>query len=289
MDGFVRRRIATPDVELHVAVGGSGPPLLLLHGYPQTHMTWHRVAPSLATRFFVVAPDLRGYGDSALPTDDTVAAFGKRAMARDCLALMEALGHARFAVVGHDRGARVAYRLALDHPAHVSHLAVLDVIPTLEVWRSFDRAEALATWHWPFLAQPPPLPEKLIGADPGFFLERLLSAWAGRRDALAAEAVAEYRRCFGRTEVIHAGCQDYRAGATVDVEDDEADERAGRRIACPLLALWGARGGAAADVPLAVWRRWAVDVRGHGLDCGHFVQEEAPEAVLAALSTFLSS
>jgi haloacetate dehalogenase len=290
LEGFGERRIRTREAEIFVRTAGSGPPLVLLHGYPQTHAMWHRTAPRLAERFSVILPDLRGYGASAGPPPDAEhLGYAKRAMAEDVIEVMRALGHERFMVAGHDRGGRVGYRLALDHPDRVTRLAALDIVPTLDAWqRLTDRAGALRTYHWLFLAQPPPLPERLIGGDPEFYLRHLLERWAGREDALDPAAVAEYARHFAKPAVIEATCEDYRAGASVDVEHDRADYEAGRRIECPVLVVWGRRYLAAAS-PLAVWRSWAVDAREVALDCGHFVAEEQPEACAAALLEFFGA
>jgi haloacetate dehalogenase len=285
--GFRTERVRTRETEIHAVVGGHGPPILLLHGYPQTHACWHRVAPALAERFTVVFPDLRGYGASGRPSSDAAhRAYSKRVMAEDQVEVMTRLGFERFAIVGHDRGARVAYRLALDQPERVTRLAVLDIVPTLETWARLDRQAGLRTYHWYFLAQPRDLPERLIGADPDYFLRWTLLSWAGRRDAFDPVALTEYGRAFRDPEVIHATCEDYRAGATVDVADDAAD-RGRRRIACPLLALWAAGGTRDAWDPLAIWRDWATDVTGQGIPGGHFLPEEAPDQVLAALRPFL--
>jgi len=282
-EGFTLTTIDTGEAAIRVCHGGSGPPLLLLHGHPQTHAMWHLVAPRLAQDFTVVAPDLRGYGDSAKPpTTPDHAPYAKRAMARDQVAVMQQLGFERFAVAGHDRGGRCAYRLALDHPERVLQLAVLDIVPTSEAFRRADMAFALSYWHWFFLAQPADLPERLIQADPeAFYLRR-----GGR--LFAPEALAEYRRCFHDPATIHAMCEDYRAGATIDFALDEAD-RGTRRIACPVLVLWGRRGQLenAYDV-LVVWRDWADDVRGRALDCGHFLPEEAPDETYAELHRFFA-
>jgi haloacetate dehalogenase len=246
---------------------------------------WHRIAPWLAREFTVVAPDLRGYGDSSRPAADSGhAAYSKRAMAQDQVDLMAALGHPRFAVAGHDRGARVSYRLALDHPDRVTRLAVLDIVPTGDTWLRMNHESARSSFHWLLLCQPHDLPERMIGADPERFLRHLLQRWAGDVSRLAPEAVAEYVRCFRDPEVIRGTCEDYRAGATVDLALDEAD-RGQRTIACPVLALWGEAAGARFDV-VGIWRQWADDVRGQAMPCGHFIAEEAPEEAYRALRTF---
>jgi haloacetate dehalogenase len=286
-EGFTLARIDTGEAEIRVRHGGSGPPLLLLHGHPQTHVMWHRIAPDLAREFTVVAMDLRGYGESSKPpTTPDHEPYSKRAMARDARAVMGQLGFTRFAVAGHDRGGRVAYRLALDHPASVERIAVLDILPTYEHFARADMRFGLGYWHWFFLAQPAPLPEDLIGADP----ERFFLGRPNRANVYAPEALEDYLRCYRNPATIHATCEDYRAGATYDYALDEADKRAGRRIAAPLLALWAGRGQVAAwyDV-LAVWRAWADDVRGGPIDAGHFLAEEAPAATLAALRDFFTA
>jgi len=300
-DGFQTRRVETGSTHIHVRIGGDGPPLLLLHGYPQTHVTWHRVAPALAENFTVVVPDLRGYGDSGTPPSDSDhAAYGKRVMARDQLEVMAALGFDAFAVAGHDRGARVGYRLALDHPARVSRLCSLDVIPTGDMWRRTDKNRAIGAFHWMFLAQPAPRPETMIGHDPDFFLEWLLESWAADGFAFDGQAMDEYRRCFRKPGVIHATCEDYRAGATIDDRLDEEDRAAGRKIQCPVLFLWGAKRGFGgpesgarntgpqSNGPLDVWRQWAADVSGGPVDAGHFLPEEAPDDVTSRLRAFLT-
>lgn len=288
--GFERRRVQTDGTDLFLRIGGQGPPLLLLHGYPQTHVMWHKVAPQLAGDFTLVIPDLPGYGDSIGPAPDVDhRAYSKRAMAADMISLMDQLGFAQFGLAGHDRGARVGYRLALDHPGRVERLAMLDIVPTLDAWEAMGWQQALGTYHWSFLAVPPPVPERLIGNDPAFYLEHLLSRWAGRREALDDAAVAEYYRAFRRPEVIQATCEDYRAGASVDRDNDLADREAGKRIDCPVLVIWG-KGylAAKADSPLATWQRWASDVRERALECGHFVAEEEPEACGTALRGFFT-
>jgi haloacetate dehalogenase len=288
--GFASRRVRLAQSELFLRTGGSGPPLLLLHGYPQTHAIWHRVAPLLAPHFTLVMPDLRGYGDSVGPAPDAAhVAYSKRAMAAEMVELMRTLGHERFLLAGHDRGARVGYRLAFDHPDRVAKFAAIDIIPTLEMWDRMGKDVAASGYHWLFLAQPAPLPERLIGGDPDFYLEHLLSRWAGDRAELAPEAVAAYRAAFARPSVIAATCADYRAGFHVDPEHDRADRDAGRRIGCPVLCLWG-RGYMTRRTasPAEVWRKWAVDVVDAPLDCGHFVVEEAPAAAGAALRDFFA-
>ncbi len=265
------------------------PPLLLLHGNPQTHYIWHAVAPRLAERFSVVATDLTGYGGSAKPaTTPAHAPYSKRAMARVQIAVMRRFGFERFFVAGHDRGGRVGYRMALDHPERVARLAVLDIVPTWEAYKRADMAFGLSYFHWFFMTQPFDLPERLIGADPEFYWRRHTSREPKGPEFFAAEALADYLRWFRDPATIHAMCEDYRAAATVDMAHDEADRNAGRRIAAPLLALWGAKGRLEAwyDV-LAIWRDWADDVRGRALDCGHYVPEERPQQVAAELEAFL--
>lgn len=286
-DGFSEERVVVDGLRWLVRRGGDGPPLLLLHGYPQCGVAWHRLAPRLADRHALVIPDLPGYGDSAWRGPDAAHEHqSKRRLAAEVVALMAALGHQRFAVCGHDRGGRVAYRMALDHPGRVARLVAVDLVPTVEVWDAMDGAGARRTFHWPFLAQPAPLPEQLIGGAPGALIDHLIAAWQGRPGALDPAAVDEYRRHHADPETIAAFCEDYRAGATIDVAHDRADRDAGRRIACPTLLVWGRRYFGAS--PLPVWRRWADDVREVALDCGHFVAEEEPEATAAALRDFLA-
>jgi haloacetate dehalogenase len=287
--GFRRERVQTSGAEINLVLGGAGPPVLLLHGYPQTHAMWHRVAPALAERFTVVACDLRGYGDSSKPPGgDDHAAYSKRALAQDQVEALEALGFRRFALVGHDRGARVGHRLALDQPQRVERLALLDIVPTSTVFAQTDKDVATGLYHWFFLSQPYDLPERLIGSEPSFFLRWHLRSWSGGDDSFfAPEAVAEYERCFRDPRVIHASCEDYRAAASIDLRHDEED--AGRRIACPVLVLWGGRGRwmGLFDV-LAVWRERADDVRGRALPCGHFLAEELPDETADELLAFLA-
>lgn len=287
--GFDLHDIDADGLRIRAAVGGSGPPLLLLHGHPQTHATWGRIAPDLAERFTVVAADLRGYGDSEKPPGGAGHRdYAKRAMAADMVAVMRRLGHPRFALVGHDRGGRVAHRLALDHPDAVSRIAVLDIAPTATMYARTDRAFATRYFWWFFLIQPEPLPERLIAADPEFFLRTHIEGQSKTPGSTGAALFAEYLRCYADPATRHAICEDYRAAASIDLEHDAADADA--RITAPLLALWGAKGtvGQLYDV-LETWRAKATDVSGRALDCGHTLQEEAPEAVCAALLEFLAS
>lgn len=293
-EGFELSDVETGEGMIRARVGGEGPPLLLLHGNPQTHAMWHKIAPRLAKEFRVVATDLRGYGDSFKPESASDhAPYAKRAMARDQVEVMRRLGYERFYVAGHDRGGRVGYRMALDHPERVSKLAVLDIIPTGEAFRRADRDFGMSYWHWFFLAQPYDLPERLIGADPDYYFGRHTTKITSRGPQpphfFSDEARAEYLRCFRNPATIHGICEDYRAGATIDCEHDDAD-RGRNRIACQLLALWGGRGKLEAwyDV-LAVWREWADDVRGRALDCGHYLPEEAPDETYQELRAFFTA
>jgi haloacetate dehalogenase len=285
LEGFDEDVCSVDGTRIRYGRAGQGPPVLLLHGYPQTHAMWHAVAPLLASRFTVVCADLRGYGDSDKPASALDhAPYSKRAMAADQVELMRELGFDRFAAVGHDRGARVVRRLALDHPDEVSRLALLDIVPTRQIYEQLDQARATSVWRYFFLVQPADLPERLIGADPRFYLRWTFQEWAGTGASLAPEAIAEYERCFDE-QTIHASCEDYRAGATIDLEHDRADEEA--RIECPLLVLWSSSGiGSSYDV-LGLWREEGLDARGRSLDCGHFLAEERPSEVAAELLSFL--
>ena len=287
-EGFERARPRAGDAEINLVCGGEGPPVLLLHGYPQTHAMWHLVAPALAERFTVVAADLRGYGDSSKPFgSEDHATYSKRAMAADGVEVMESLGFESFAVVGHDRGGRVGHRMALDHPDQVTKLAVLDIVPTRHVYATVGRDLATAYYHWFFFIQPYDLPETLIGADPAYYLRKKLGGWGTSLDTFAPEALAEYERCFdGHT--IHASCEDYRAAASIDLVHDDADREEGRRIECPLLALWGGLGVMEGIYDVReVWREYANDVQGKPLQAGHFLAEERPEETVRELTGFL--
>jgi haloacetate dehalogenase len=284
------------DVRIHGVRGGEGPPVLLLHGFPQSHVMWHRIAPELARNHTVVATDLRGYGDSGRPeAGDDHAGYAFRAMAADQVAVMAALGFDRFTVLGHDRGARVTHRLALDHPDRVERLALLDILPTAYVFANVDREFAMAYYHWFFLSQPADLPERLIGGDPIYYLHRSLGSWGSGIDAHEPEALRAYERVFADPDARHAMIEDYRAAASIDLEHDAASTAAGQRIAAPCLVLWGERStvGKNRTSPLDVWRPFADDpslVDGTAIPrAGHFLAEENHAATLAELQGFLGA
>jgi len=281
MTGMEQRVVRANGIRINAWLGGRGAPVLMLHGYPQTGQMWRKVAPRLLDEFAIVCPDLRGYGDSDKPRDG----YDKRTMARDVHMLMESLGHKRYAVVGHDRGARVAHRAALDYPEAVNRLCVLDIVPTHTVFRDAGRELAAAYWHW-FYFQVPDLPELMIGAAPEPFLRYMLRGWAYHAGAIEEAMVQEYLRAFTLPGTIRAGLEDYRAAAARDFEDDERD--LALKVRCPVLAIWGEYGKMHTlfDV-LASWREKALNVRGHALPCGHFIPEEAPEELTTELRTFL--
>lgn len=287
-EGFGTWQIRFEDLNLHLVKGGQGPALLLLHGYPQSHLIWRHLAPILAQHFTVYCPDLKGYGDSSAPppTPDS-ANYSKRQLAAEMMELMRLQGHERFAVMGHDRGARVGYRLALDFPEAVTRLVSLDIVPTGSYWDQADKRFALGTFHWGFLAQGGGMPEKLIAGASDFWLDWIIRHWAGDFSKFPDDVMAEYRRCFRRPEVIAATCADYRAGATLDYEHDKADLRAGRKIECPVYTFWsGTFVDDRADA-LSIWRQWADDVRGEKVSSGHFIPEEIPERISGAALGFL--
>lgn len=284
LQGFELRRQRVGDIEIQYAVAGSGPPVLLLHGHPQTHVVWRKVAPALVEEgFTVIAPDLRGYGDSDKPaSDEQHLAYSKRVMAADQRGLMAALGHDRFAVVGHDRGGRVAHRLALDHREAVCSMTVLDIAPTLTMYQKTDQDFATRYFWWFFLIQPHDLPERLIGYDPEYFLRRHIAGQVKIDGSVCEAVMAEYLRTYRNPATIHAICEDYRAAASIDLEHDRHDLEA--RIECPLLAIWGARGvvGQTYDV-VETWRSKARSVEGLALDSGHAIPEEMPAELVEAL------
>lgn len=286
-EGFEHRQIKTAGATINVLKGGKGPPVLLLHGYPQTHVMWHKIAPRLANDFSLVLPDLRGYGDSSKPPDgEDHFGYSKRATAQDQVEVMEQLGFKHFAVVGHDRGGRVAHRMALDHPERVTRLVILDIAPTHKLYHNVSKAFATAYYHWFFLIQPAPVPETLIGNSAEFYLNSLLGIGRLKPHAITPEAFSEYLRCFRDPAMIHATCEDYRAAASIDLVHDDADMD--RKVTCPVLALWGEKGvmHRMYDV-VAVWRERAANVSGKALPCGHFLAEEAPEETLTELRNFL--
>jgi len=291
MAGFAYRKITTSGAVINVATRGDGPPLLLLHGYPENHRMWSAVAPSLAKEFSVVCADLRGYGDSSKPEGaPDHSNYSKRAMATDMVEVMAALGHREFLLAGHDRGGRVAYRLALDHPTVVRRLALLDIVSTKAVYEQVSIALATAYFHWYFLIQPRPFPEHLIGGDPAFWLHAFFGKLRRSQSAFDENSIAEYLRTFGTPEGIHAACEDYRAGATIDLAHDRADVSAGRKIACPTLILWGAHsvvGGL--FKPLETWRDLVVQPTGEAIDSGHFIPEENPAETVRALAAFFGA
>jgi haloacetate dehalogenase len=285
--GFAARKVRTGDAIIHLRMGGKGPAVLLLHGYPQTHAMWHKVAPALARDYTVVCPDLRGYGESSKPKGlPDHSNYSKRAMARDMVEVMGALGHERFHVVGHDRGGRVGHRLARDHGRRVTTLTVLDISPTLKMYRSTNMQFAQAYWHWFFLIQEAPLPERMLeGRAPFYILKRLGRGKSGLMH-FSKEAMAEYVRAFSDPRTIHSTCEDYRAAATIDIVHDQKDRA---KLKMPLLALWGRHGVIEALFDcLADWREVAADVRGRALACGHFIPEEKPRQLLAELRCFLA-
>ena len=284
--GFTREQITIRETTINLVRGGSGDPILLLHGYPQTHVCWHRVAPILAERFIVICSDLRGCGDSAKPPSDPEhLAYSKRMMAHDQVEVMQSLGFSEFAVVGHDRGARVAHRMALDYAEKITKLALLDIIPTSMAFANVNQEMATEAFNWFFSIQPDGLPERLIGAEPAFYLRWCLDHWCGTKGALAPEAVAEYQRCFDAA-AIRATCEEFRAAATIDLVHDKADH--GQKISCPTLLLWSATGMWATYDILEAWRGRAKDVQGVALNCGHFLPEEHPERTAMELIRFLS-
>ncbi len=287
---FKQKSLPLGDVTINVRTGGSGPPLLLLHGYPQTHFMWHKVAPLLAHHFTLICPDLRGYGGSSKPAGDPDHSnYSKRAMAKDQVQLMSALGYEQFCVAGHDRGGRVAHRMALDYPDKIKKIAVLDIAPTLTMFDATDQAFATGYYHWFFLIQPNGLPEHMIGLDSDYYVTEKLKRWSGKHFSFPESSTTEYCRAFQNPEAIHASCEDYRAAASSDLEDDRED--AERRIKAPLLVLWGQQGFIGQHFnPIHDWQKKAINVRGQALDCGHFLAEEKSlELSEEFLSFFLSA
>jgi len=294
MDNFVTAEIKTAETPIFVRYRGSGPPVLLLHGFPETHLMWAKTAVSMAEHFTIVCADLRGYGHSGCPpSTPTHEPYSKRVMARDLIDVMQQLGFPRFSIAGHDRGGRVAYRMALDHPDRVERLAVLDIVPTETVWEKADSRFALSFWPWAVLAQPEPLPELILTASAAAIVDNALNNWGSPAGSFSREVRAEFIACLKDPEHAHAICEEYRAAATIDREHDRADRESGRRIKCPVLVLWSSQGALGTwyldeGGPLALWKQWANDVRGTALDAGHFFPEEIPEQTAGALRNFFS-
>jgi haloacetate dehalogenase len=292
MHGFAAAHIETGETSIFVRSSGSGPPILLLHGFPQTHLMWRGVAPLLAREFSVVCADLRGYGQSGCPVSSSDhGPYSKRAMAQDMVAVMERLGFLRFCVAGHDRGGRVAYRMALDHPDRVERLAVLDILPVETVWQRADARFALGYWPWSLLAQPEPLPENILMASAEAIIDHALRGWGSRPEVFPPQVRAAYLSALHDPSHAHAICEEYRAAADIDRVHDRRDREAARKIRSPVLALWSAQGPLDswyAKGPVALWRQWADDIRGHALEGGHFFLEEAPAQTAEALREFFA-
>ena len=290
-EGFELKRIKTEDADINLRVGGKGEALVLLHGYPQTHVCWHKMAPILRENFTVIIPDLRGYGDSVGPDPDTDnQLYSKRAMARDIAHILSDLSVEAASVVGHDRGGRVAYRLALDHPDRIRKLVVLDIVPTSEMWEKMTAQAFISGYHWQFLAQPHGLPEYMVGLDPERYLRHTLDSWAKIENSFSTAAMDEYLRCFSKTSVIASCCADYRAGATSDWENDQLDKQMENKISCPVMTLWGQREGRNNLDHISIWSDWCDQpVSGHAVECGHFLPEENPNATLKAIIPFLGA
>lgn len=286
---FTKERVKTSGAEINVVHAGSGRPLLLLHGYPQTHVMWHQVATHLCASYHVVCPDLRGYGDSSKPASTADhSPYSKREMAKDMMEMMSALGFDEFYVAGHDRGARVTHRMALDYPDKVQKACVMDIVPTRHMFNTTNQEFATGYYHWFFLIQPDNLPERMIGADPAYYLTEKLKRWSADDAVFSEGAVKEYIRCFSQPETIHSSCEDYRAAAGIDLIHDEED--VDKKIKCPLLVLWGLKGFVHRMYDtLAVWGEYAIQVQGTGINCGHFLPEECPESVTKELVKFFSS
>jgi haloacetate dehalogenase len=293
LEGFSRSEVRTNGTRIVTVTGGNGPPLLLMHGNPFTHLSWLKVAPALAREFTVVATDLRGYGDSEKPPGGPDhSGYSFRAMAQDQVEVMQALGFDRFFAAGHDRGARVLHRMCLDHPERVTRAAFLDIIPQHHLLNNMTRQWGTFSWHWFFNIQPYDLPERMMGADPDWFIEKKLAKTAQGLSFFDKNALAEYKRCFRNPETIHAICEDYRATFGIDLAMDAADFEAGRKVECPALVLWGATGGVGRNHnpgPAEIWRRYATNIVGaQALPSGHYLTEEVPAETTAALRTFFA-
>ncbi|HEX3708252.1 MAG TPA: alpha/beta hydrolase [Pseudolabrys sp.] len=294
LEGFTRSEIKTSGARIVTVTGGSGPPVLLMHGNPFNHLSWLKVAPTLARDFTVVATDLRGYGDSEKPPGgDDHSGYSFRAMAQDQIEVMAALGFDRFMAAGHDRGARVLHRMCLDHPATVQRAAILDIIPQHYLYNNINKQWATFSWHWFFNIQPFDMPERMMGADPDWFIEKKLAKTKQGLSFFDKDALAEFKRCFRNPETIHAICEDYRAAAGIDLAMDAEDLAAGRKIECPVLLLWGATGGVGRNrdpAPAEIWQSYAANIAGaQALSCGHYLTDEAPGETTVALQRFFSA
>jgi haloacetate dehalogenase len=292
LDGFTRTELQTSGARIFTAHGGKGPPLLLMHGNPFTHLSWHKIAPRLAQEFTVVCTDLRGYGDSEKPPGgEDHSAYSFRAMAQDQVEVMAALGFSRFYAAGHDRGARVLHRMCLDHPDKMARAAILDIIPQHHLLNNVTRSWATFSWHWFFMIQPYDLPERLMSADPDFYIRKKLAKTKQGLSFFDEAALAEYMRCFRNPATVHAMCEDYRATFGIDLEMDNQDFEAGRKISCPVLLLWGATGGVGRNHnSMEIWPRYASDIRGgKALPCGHYLSEEAPNETYEELRAFFAA
>ena len=288
-DGFKSGKIKSNKININYIIGGKGYPILMLHGYPQTHIMWRKVTPILSQDYTVVCADLRGYGDSDKPSSDAVHRnYSKKEMAKDQAELMELLGFKKYIVVGHDRGARVAHRMGLDYKDKISKMVLMDIVPTNHVFETTNMTLATRYYHWFFLIQKSPFPEKLIGKDPEFYLRSKLFMWGLNEQYMSEDVITEYLRCFSNPDTIRASCEDYRAGATIDMEDHNIDYH--KKIECPLLILWGKKGTVEELYdPIEVWKKWAKNVRGFSLDCGHFIPEERPEETVDYIKNFIGN
>jgi len=286
-DGFKSAKIKSNKININYKIGGKGYPILMLHGYPQTHIMWRKIAPILSQNYTVICSDLRGYGDSDKPSSDVIHRnYSKKEMAKDQAELMELLGFKKYIVVGHDRGARVAHRMGLDYQDKISKMVLMDIVPTNHVFDTANMTLATRYYHWFFLIQKHPFPEKLIGKDPEFYLRSKLSMWGLNEQYMSEDVVTEYLRCFSNPDTIRASCEDYRAGATIDMEDHNNDYD--KKIECPLLILWGKKGTVEELYdPIEVWNKWAKNVQGFSLDCGHFIPEERPEETIDYIKNFI--
>ena len=286
-DDFKSAKLKSNKINIHYKIGGKGYPILMLHGYPQTHIMWRKVAPILSKDYTVICSDLRGYGDSDKPSSDVIHRnYSKKEMAKDQAELMELLGFKKYIVVGHDRGARVAHRMGLDYKDKIDKMVLMDIVPTNHVFDTANMTLATRYYHWFFLIQKHPFPEKLIGNDPEFYLRSKLFMWGLNEQYMSEDVINEYLRCFSNPDTIRASCEDYRAGATIDMEDHNNDYD--KKIECPLLILWGKKGTVEELYdPIEVWNKWAKNVQGYSLDCGHFIPEERPEETIDYIKNFI--